>query len=168
MSGDSIVMNHFDHHTAASLADALSLLTKFGDEAKVIAGGTDLLVNIRNAAIAPRHVIDLKSARDLSRAEYSDHEGLRLGALLTLSDLASSEIICEKFNMLTQAALSIRSQQIRNMGTLGGNLCQDRKCVFYNQSHISLFQRQSLAPFSARSGKVFYLAGRDELFRAVV
>jgi carbon-monoxide dehydrogenase medium subunit len=89
----------------------------------VIAGGTDLIVAMKERTIQPRCLVSLEKIRHLDRIQYSDHEGLSMGPLATLRSIETNTTIRERFPILSQAAQSIGSVQIRNLGTLGGNLC---------------------------------------------
>jgi 4-hydroxybenzoyl-CoA reductase subunit beta len=110
-------------------------------EAKVIAGGTDLVPNLQMRLLAPRTVVDIKGIRALSGIAWSPAEGLRIGALTTLTEICESPVVREQFPVLASAVHSIAGPLQRNMGTLGGNLCLETRCLWYNQSY---FWRKSL------------------------
>ncbi len=118
----STVFLHFNYLRPKSIKEACSLLSKHAGKAMVISGGTDLKVLMRNKDIAPQYVIDLNTIPDLDYIRQ-DREGLKIGTLATLHAVESSPIIQERFPMLAAAARQIGSPQIRNMGTIGGNLC---------------------------------------------
>jgi carbon-monoxide dehydrogenase medium subunit len=90
---------------------------------KVMAGGTDLLVNMKHRTVVPRYVIGLKKVSRLDTIKHLENKGLRLGALITHQSVADSNIIREKFKVLAVACSKVGTPQIRNMGTIGGNLC---------------------------------------------
>ena len=117
---------------AESLESAEALLKEFGAEAKVLAGGTDLMGSIKDTIHAepPRVLIGLKPAKE---ANYITPEaaGLRIGALTTLRDIAKDPEVRKHYPMLAQAAASVASPQIRNVATLAGNLCQEPRCWYY-------------------------------------
>ncbi|MEK6624437.1 MAG: FAD-dependent oxidoreductase, partial [Bdellovibrionota bacterium] len=135
-------MKNFEYIAATSLTEAESLLSKGKDEKAVslIAGGTDLLGTLKDKIHpeGPETVIDLKSIAGLSYVK-ADKKVLRIGALTTLREIATHQMIKEKYNLLAQAARSVASPQIRNMGTIGGNICQEPRCWYYrapdNQFH---------------------------------
>jgi len=113
----------FDHLEAKTIEEVCSLLTKYKDKARVIAGGTDLLVSIKRREIRPQYIINIKAIHNLDRINYSQKDGLVIGALTTLAEIESSPIIRERFPILSSAAHQTGSPHIRNIGTIGGNLC---------------------------------------------
>jgi carbon-monoxide dehydrogenase medium subunit len=113
----------FNYLAPVSLNEALSLLARYKGKAKVIAGGTDIIPKLKRREIrAPEHVIDLKAIPGLDNIQY-DVSGLSLGALVTIGAVETSAIIQEKFGVLAQAARSMASPQVRNRGTIAGNIC---------------------------------------------
>jgi 4-hydroxybenzoyl-CoA reductase subunit beta len=124
----------FEHFQPESLEEALGLLSEHGGEAKVIAGGTDLLVSMKHRLLTPRYLLNLKGL-GLDFIEEGK-EGLGIGALTRLVDIVKSPLVREKFPILAQAAGYVAAPPLQNMGTLGGNLCQDTRCFFYNQSQF--------------------------------
>jgi 4-hydroxybenzoyl-CoA reductase subunit beta len=117
--------------------EAISLLTKHsGDGARttrVIAGGTDLIPSMQQKLFEPDYVIDLRHIRELKGIRTTE-EGTEIGALTTLREIEHSKILQENFPVLTQAAATVASPVLRNMGTIGGNICLDTRCLWYNQS----------------------------------
>lgn len=113
----------FSYCEPKTIKEACSLLSQYKDEARVMAGGTDLLGQMREGKIMPRYLIGLKSIPDLNYIRYDEAQGLRIGTLVTLNDLATSPIIRDKFDILFQAVQQMASVQIRNLATIGGNLC---------------------------------------------
>src|SRR5262249_7955913 len=99
----------------------------------LLGGGTDLIVNIRRGIVAPPVVIDMNGVAEL-RTVKADAQGLEIGAAVTLAELAAHPGIVAHFPVVAQAADVIAGPTHRNMGTLGGNLCLDTRCIFYNQS----------------------------------
>jgi 4-hydroxybenzoyl-CoA reductase beta subunit len=126
----------FEHLQPESLEEAVSLLTERGQEAKVIAGGTDLLVSMKRGLLAPRYLINLKGIAGLDFVSYNEETGLRIGALTRLATLIRSPLIRDRFPIIAQAARSVAAPPLQTMGTLGGNLCQDSRCFYYNQSEF--------------------------------
>lgn len=125
-------MKKFSHVNASTFEEAVSILNQYDGQAKIIAGGTDLLGQIKNTIhfTQPKVLVNIKTIPNMQYIEeYQD--GLRMGALTKLKDIASNAIIRDKFTALAQAAHAVASPQIRNMGTLGGNLCQDSRCWYY-------------------------------------
>lgn len=117
-------MPKFEYISPKTQDELLSLLSKFKSKAKVFAGGTDLIPKLRGREVPiPEYVVDLKSLRDLNYIAHTPRTGLAIGALATISDVESSPLIREKFNILSQAAESMASVQVRNRGTVAGNIC---------------------------------------------
>jgi NADPH-dependent glutamate synthase beta subunit-like oxidoreductase len=127
-----MAMRHVEHVAATSLDEAVRLSAEHGKKAAIVAGGTDLLGALKDNIHSsyPELLVDIKPIAAL-RTVKEGKKGLRIGALTTLSDVASHEIIREKYPVLAQAARVVASPQIRNMGTVGGNLCQEPRCWYY-------------------------------------
>jgi 4-hydroxybenzoyl-CoA reductase subunit beta len=102
-------------------------------QSALLGGGTDLMVNLRRGIVAPPVVVDVSGVSEL-RSISLDVHGLRVGASVTLAELAQHPGVRKHFRVVAQAAASIAGPTHRNMGTLGGNLCLDTRCIFYNQS----------------------------------
>lgn len=113
-------MRKFDYFKPHSLKEALRLKETMPD-ARFIAGGTDLLVKIKDKEIQPAALISLRSIQELSGAEVN--KVTRIGALTTISDLIQNQALCENYPLLADAARQLGSIQIRNVATIGGNLC---------------------------------------------
>jgi 4-hydroxybenzoyl-CoA reductase subunit beta len=116
-----------------TLADVLAARSAY-PASQLLGGGTDLIVNLRRGIIAPTVLIDMSGVAEL-RTLAADTHGLTLGASVTLAELAHDSRVIASYPAVAQAALSIAGPTQRNMGTIGGNLCLDTRCVFYNQSH---------------------------------
>ena len=138
-----------------SLEEAVRLLAHHGPEAMIVAGGTDVVPNLQMRLFSPRVLVDLKPLRSLSGVSYSPAEGLRIGALTTLSQLLASPIVHEKFSVLASAVATIAGPLQRNMGTLGGNLCLETRCRWYNQSHM---WRKALGGCLKKDGDICHVA----------
>ncbi len=113
-------MKRFDYIRPGNIKDAIAAL-KANDEPYLLAGGTDLLIGMKTNAVKPKCLIDLKGIPDLEGIEY--HNGFKLGALTTVRDVEVSPLIREKIPVLSEAAGTLGSIQIRNRATIGGNLC---------------------------------------------
>lgn len=121
-----MVLRHlpqFEYFAPKDLREACRLLQERHGRAKVMAGGTDLLVHMKHRTITPQYVIGLKHLSDLGYIEYSEDRGLRIGTLATHASAAESLIIKERFGALGTACSMVGTPQIRRMGTIGGNLC---------------------------------------------
>lgn len=118
----------FSYHRPASIAEACELGRSLGREARYLAGGTELLVDLREKRRSIRHVIALRDIPDLGAIHLQDGL-LRIGALATLEEVAESEEVRKAYPALREAALTIGSVQIRNRGTIGGNFCGAVPCA---------------------------------------
>ncbi len=126
----------FEHYDARTIAEAVSLLTRYAGQAKLIAGGTDLLSVLKDRILpnSPEAVINLKTIQGLTYIEKADAE-LRIGALTPLVDIAESSVVRREGGALAEAAEAVATPNIRNMATLAGNLCQDVRCWYYRYPH---------------------------------
>jgi 4-hydroxybenzoyl-CoA reductase subunit beta len=123
-----------DHCAPASVAEACSLLDQYGAEARVLAGGTDLLPACKLRNLRPSVLIGLRGIGELRGIDFSEEGGLRIGAMTRLHDLRSDPSILRHCPGLARAAASVGAVQLQLMGTLGGNLCLNTRCTYYNQS----------------------------------
>ena len=114
-------MKPFDYYAPATLAEAVSILAAHNGEACALAGGTDLLLKMKAGRLAPKAVVNLKRIAELRALSLDSH--LTLGALTTLEDLRRSPILRQHYPALAAAAATMASVQIRNLATVGGNLC---------------------------------------------
>lgn len=116
-------MRAFAYHAPSSLAEAVALLDREGDGGKILAGGTDLLIHIKERGMVPRYVLSLRDIKELSAISYDESSGLRIGAAAKLSDVASHPVVLERYPIVGQGASLVGSLQIQNLGTVAGNLC---------------------------------------------
>jgi len=126
----------FEFLKPASLEESLTLLEKSVRKAKVLAGGTDLLVNMKYGVLRPETVISVKGIPELCSISSDEGGHTTIGACVNLSDLAENVTIAEKFPALHSAVKSVASKHIRNMASIGGNICLDTRCWYYNQSKL--------------------------------
>jgi CO/xanthine dehydrogenase FAD-binding subunit len=114
----------FEYLAPRTIDEALGLLADHIGEARVIAGGTDLVPQLKSREVAaPRYVVDLKAIPGLDAITYDDISGLKIGALATIGSIGESDLVGRHFPILREAALKMASPQVRNMGTFAGNLC---------------------------------------------
>lgn len=120
-----MVLPHFDYLTAQTIDEASNLLAELGPTARVMAGGTDLIIPMKDHAVKPEpeYLIDIKKLSGLSDLTYSGEEGLKVGALVTLRTIEHSPLVREVYPAVACAAKSIASTQIRAKGTMAGNIC---------------------------------------------
>ena len=117
-----------------SIGDALDALAKHGGNLRVLAGGTDLIPSMRQKLFEPEYVLDLRGVGELRGIRPQPDGGVEIGALTTIRDIERSEFLQQHYPVLTEAAATVASPVLRNMGTIGGNICLDTRCLWYNQS----------------------------------
>lgn len=138
-----------------SVADAVGMLDQHGDDAMVIAGGTDVIPNLQMRLFTPRVLVDVKPLRELATIDFSARDGLRIGATATLTNILDALWIRDKFAVLASAIGTVAGPLQRNMGTIGGNLCLETRCRWYNQSQ---FWRQALGGCLKKDGDICHVA----------
>jgi xanthine dehydrogenase YagS FAD-binding subunit len=124
------VMAAFDLYQPASVDDAQKLLAQHGSDAWVLAGGLDSFDWLKDRIRKPKAVVDLSGIEEL-RGVRSTADGIEIGAMTTLTEVVNHPLIKQKYDLLTQAAEVVASPQIRNQGTIGGNVSQDTRCWYY-------------------------------------
>ncbi len=128
-------MKSFQYGTPASLGQAAAFLAKGNPNVCLMAGGTDLLGEIKEGLIEPDVVIDLKAIPGLAYIK-KDKDAVAIGALTTVAELADDATVKQDYRVLHEAAKSVGSPQLRNMGTVGGNLCQRPRCWYYRDARV--------------------------------
>ena len=116
------ILMGFEYHAPTSVEEAVKLLSEYGGDASALAGGTDLIVRMKDGSHRPKHVVNLKRIAGLAEIKET-REGINIGALTRIRDIEKSELIEKRLPVLQEAARTIGSVQIRNLATLGGNLC---------------------------------------------
>ncbi|MCK4721855.1 MAG: FAD binding domain-containing protein, partial [Dehalococcoidia bacterium] len=116
-------MGPFEYFEPVTVEEALSLLEKYGEKAKVLAGGTDLVVVMREREIRPQYVINIGRIAGLSYINLDGGSGPKIGALTTISEIEHSPVLGSRYRIISQAASKLANIAIRNMATIGGNLC---------------------------------------------
>ncbi len=128
-------MKSFDYYKPTTVNQTVSLLTKYQEKAAILAGGSDLFGLMKDRIEGPklkvaRHIIDIKGIKNL-RFIKEQKSGLKIGAATTITDIMTSDLIAKRYPILIQAAKQVAVPQIRNVGTLGGNLCQRPRCWYF-------------------------------------
>jgi len=139
-------MKPFAYTAPTTLDEALTSLTR-GDNPHLLAGGTDLLGSVRRGIDSPGHLINLKSIPELTGIHQTD-DGLTIGAATRLSDIAEDPLVIEQYPILTQAIAQTATPQIRNTGTIGGNLCQRPRCWYYRHPDFPCVRKQGEGCFA--------------------
>jgi len=116
-------MRRFEYFAPQSLAEAVTLLKERGDGVKLLAGGTDLLVQMNEAGLHPPAVVSLHALSELRGIEYDEANGLRIGSGVDMATIQSHPAVRERYTALSEGAGIVGSVQTRNMATLGGNIC---------------------------------------------
>ncbi len=147
-------MDPFKVELPSSSDEVVALLAEHKGNAKLCAGGTDVVPNLKHGLHEPEVLIHLTRAADLLGIEETDDE-LIFGARVTLHDIAHDERVREHCPGLAVAASHVAGPQLRRMGTLGGNLCLDTRCLYYNQTH---FWREALGYCLKKDGDVCHVA----------
>jgi 4-hydroxybenzoyl-CoA reductase subunit beta len=152
----------FDYRAPRSIDEAAKILSWEGTGAMLLAGGTDLLPNMKRRHQMPGTLVALRNIEELKRV--ANGNGLRLGAGLTLTEVLAVRGLRERYRGLAQAAAQVATPHLRNMGTLGGNLCLDTRCTYYNQTHE---WRQAINFCMKKDGDVCWVATASKRCLAV-
>ncbi len=147
-----------------TLGDAVQMLAAHGDQVKVVAGGTDLLPSMKQKLFTPLFVLDLRAVGELRGIHVQADGSVSIGALTTLSAIEHSPVIRQEYRVLHEATRTVASPVIRNMGTIGGNICLDTRCLWYNQS---LLWRKSCGFCLKKDGDLCHVAPGGKLCWAV-
>jgi len=116
-------MRSFDYVSPETLSEALGLLERYGENCKVIAGGQSLLNILKQGLIDPDVVVDIRGVEELNYVQYDETEGLRIGAVTTHRAIELSPVVSDRYGVLVEMEKHLAGIQIRNWGTIGGNLC---------------------------------------------
>jgi xanthine dehydrogenase YagS FAD-binding subunit len=151
-------MRAFDYASPATKEELVKLLATSWGEVEILAGGSDLLSLMKDEVVIPSRLVNVKQVSGL-HAISNEKGGLQLGALVTLDQISSAAPVREKYPVVAAAAGGAASPQIRNMATLGGNLCQRPRCWYFRSGHGLLAQ--------GKDGKSLVLAG-DNRYHAIL
>src|SRR6266436_4015622 len=148
-------MKAFEWISPGTVAEVVSALksapaaSDLDDAARPIAGGQDLLTTMKDYITRPVRVVNLKGIRGLDKIEADGKGGLRIGALATLAQLEEHAIVVRNFPGLSEAAHSVGTQQIRNLGTVGGNLCQRPRCWYFRLEEVVCLKKGGTECYAA-------------------
>lgn len=123
----------FEYIEPASLEQAAQLLRDAGEQCMVIGGGTDLVPSMRQGLFKPKHLLSLQAIDSLRDIRWDDGFGLSIGALATLRSVESHPDVLQSFPLAARGASEVASPSLKQMATVGGNLCLDTRCYYYNQ-----------------------------------
>ncbi len=131
-------MKPFEYASPGTVDEALSLLGETFDEGAILAGGTDLLTELKDGTFSPSRLVDVKRVSGLDLIEERADGILRIGATAKIATIAEHPSVLARYAALAQAARETASPQIRNMATVGGSLCQRPRCWYYRSDHLCL------------------------------
>jgi 4-hydroxybenzoyl-CoA reductase beta subunit len=154
----------FNYVKPVTLEEGLDVLQECGSKAKILAGGTDLIINMKHKVVRPEKVISIKSLPDLCSIAPEGKDQLNIGSCVTLSDSVANGVLTEEFPALRQALQSVASKHIRNVATIGGNICLDNRCWYYNQSKL---WRDSREPCYKVGGRLCHAIKGSERCHAI-
>lgn len=152
-------MKSFSYVAAGSVQEAVAALQRAGEQGVPVGGGTDLVGLMKNRVVTPEVVVDLKTIGPLNYIEETADGGLRIGAATTVTDVVQHGLIRQRWPLLHEAARRVASLQIRNQGTVGGNLCQRPRCWYY---------RNLLTPCLRRDGTYCSAVLGDNRYHAIL
>lgn len=150
-------MKAFEYTRPSTKEDVVKMLQGASGQGAVLAGGTDLLSMMKDYLATPKRVVSLKSVKELSGVSFDAKKGLRIGATATLAELASDLTVQKHYPSLAHAISGVTSAQIRNMGTVAGDLCQRPRCWYY---------RSGFGLLAIQNGKSMVLEG-DNRYHAI-
>ena len=145
----------FEYHRPGSVAEAVALFAEYSPGAMYIGGGTDLVPNMKHRLFEPEHLVSLNRVREM-RGFTVRNGSLRIGASESLAVVAAHPRVRQHFPALAKAAGQIAGPQLRNSGTIGGNLCLDTRCIYYNQTQ---FWRGALGYCLKKDGDLCHVTG---------
>ncbi|MGQ4807356.1 4-hydroxybenzoyl-CoA reductase subunit beta [Candidatus Entotheonellaceae bacterium PAL068K] len=146
----------FTYLAPQTLTEAVRLIADQGpEETMLVAGGTDLYPNMKRRQFEPKHLVGLRHLRDLQQLSGDPRQGLTVGAGVSLTHLSQHQTVMTAYPALATAAGSVSTPQLRNMGTLGGNLCVDTRCNYYNQTY---WWRQAIGFCLKKDGETCWVA----------
>lgn len=145
-------MNNFDWVQPKTIAEAATAVKNGG---VAMSGGIELLCLLKEHLIEPPSVVNLKSIPGMRSIEVAA-SGLRIGALVTATDLAENSVVRSDFQGISQAAASIASPQIRNVGTVGGNLCQRPRCWYYRDPEVKCLKKGGQACYAVAGNNEYH------------
>lgn len=123
----------FSYESPTSIEEAVALLSGYGNSALAVSGGTDLFPNMKQRLFTPKVLVGLNRIAEMHGVSYDAATGLEIGALTTLHTIATHPIVMGHYRALAVSASLISTPELRRMGTIGGNVCLDTRCSYYNQ-----------------------------------
>lgn len=154
----------FRYYSARTVEEAVRILSDYGSEAMPVAGGTDVYPKMKRRQFEPKVLVGLRQVRDLAEVKGDSSRGMSIGAGVTLTMIVQNKELAASYPALVRACQVIAHPQIRNMGTLGGNLCLDTRCTYYDQTFFlaggsGILSEERRDDVSRRAGKRSVLGG---------
>ena len=149
-------LHPYTYHRPSTLAEALELLVRHAGDVLPIAGGTDLVPNMKHKLFTPGHLVALRGLDELRGIEVRDGT-LRIGAVESLDRIAGDSLVRSHLPALARACAEVSGPQLRRMGTIGGNICLDTRCTYYNQTE---FWRKALGYCLKKDGEICHVVPR--------
>ena len=154
-------MRAFEYAAPKSKEQAVGLLASNWGQSELIAGGTDLLALMKDDVVTPKRLVNVKSIAGLDGVSYNARTGLRIGALVRLADFADNADVRKNYPVLARVADDAASPQIRNLATLGGNLCQRPRCWYFRNGFGLLAQQNGRSLVTAGDNRYHAILGND-------
>ena len=143
------IISDFEYYAPETLQEASKLLKELGKDAAALAGGTEVIVKMKEGSRRPKHIVNLKKIPGLSGIKETS-DGIEIGALTTIREIETSPLIKEKYPILYQSAKVLGSVQIRNRATVGGNICNASPCA---DTAVGLLSAEGGAHISGPDGE---------------
>ena len=154
-------MDSFEYASPTTVEQALALLDKSWGQTEVLAGGSDLLALMKDYIVTPKRLVNIKGIKELEGIQFNASTGLRLGALVTIDQLAENAQVKQHYPMLHYAAEEVASPQIRHVGTIGGNLCQRPRCWYFRSGFGVLAQEKGEPLVPSGDNRYHAILGND-------
>jgi xanthine dehydrogenase YagS FAD-binding subunit len=154
-------MQPFEYASPATREQAVQLLAEQPDRAAALAGGSDLLALMKDGVVAPGRLVNLKKIQGLRGIRYAGDSGFRIGALTTIDELATSEVFKLEHPAVAAAAGRLAGPQIRNVATVGGNLCQRPRCWYFRNGFGLLPERDGKSMVVEGDNRYHAILGND-------
>ncbi len=154
----------FSYLRPGSVTEAVEILAEYGSRARVVAGGTDLVPKMKRGQIEPEVVVRLSHLEELGRIEKANDGGFEIGACVTLAEVATNPALQSAYPGYAKAAALVSSPALRNSGTIGGNLCVDTRCNYYDESYE---WRKALGFCMKKDGDICRVAPASATCRAI-
>jgi len=152
----------FSYHEPTSLEELLSIKQELKQDCLLLAGGTDLVPMLKRRNRTAPHVLNIKRIPELKSISYGEEKGLQIGCTVTLREVIDHPVVSKKYPILAQAAGGVGFNQLRNMATLGGNVCLDNKCSYFNQS--AFWWKSRPGCFKRGGDRCYVVKGGKECF----